>query len=90
MDRVGDGDGQSGERGRGDVKPAYRPSEVAVLVGLSIESIYRLIQDRLLVAMNVARRRDSKRPTYRIHREDLVEFLKERGMTDSRIRQLLS
>jgi len=72
------------------MKPVYRPSEVARLAGVSVHTIYRLIGDKILVAVNMPGRRNSRRPTYRIYRVDLIVFLKERGMSDVRIQQILS
>jgi len=56
-------------------KKVWKVSEVAVLLKVHPNTVFCWIREGKLKAVNVS---NGKFPRYRIHQEDLVEFLKER------------
>ena len=57
-------------------KEAYKVSEVANLLGINRKSVAALISEGLLDAVNISK--GTKRPVYRIPKQTLEEFIRNR------------
>jgi hypothetical protein len=56
----------------------YTPQEAAEIIGMTDDGIVSLIHSGDIIATNVARSKDSKRPRWRISEGDLGRFLLSR------------
>jgi hypothetical protein len=56
----------------------YTPQQAAEIVGMTDDGIVSLIHSGEIIATNVARSKDSKRPRWRIAESDLGRFLLSR------------
>ena len=60
------------------VEKHYSPQEAAEILGLSDDGIVAMIHSGEIVASNIARSKDAKRPRWRIAEGDLGRFLLSR------------
>lgn len=56
----------------------YTPQQAAEIIGITDDGIVSLIHSGEIIATNVARSKDSKRPRWRIAESDLGRFLLSR------------
>ena len=68
----------------------YTPAQAAEILGLSDDGIVALIHSGDIVATNVARSRDAKRPRWRIAESDLGRFLLSRRHPSSQAQPIAS
>ncbi len=61
-----------------NVDKHYTPQQAAEILGISDDGVVALIHSGEIIATNVARSKDSKRPRWRIAASDLGRFLLSR------------
>jgi hypothetical protein len=61
-------------------KTHFFPKDIAARYGVGIDRVLSWIRDRDLVALNLAKRAESKRPRYVVTLEALLDFEQRRAM----------